>query len=107
MLKTPAMRCKLCGACVLSCVSPNPCPALARGLREPGHRLQLVTMLSDLLEGDRRRLGLSVGQAPWRLGVKVREYRELGAGTGWPTFDAYDRAAELYGWPQTLVRGAS
>jgi hypothetical protein len=61
-----------------------------------------MTMLSDLLERDRKRLGLWVGQASWRLGVKVPEYRELEAGTRWP-FDAYDRAARLFGWPQSFV----
>ena len=61
-------------------------------------------MLSDLLERDRRRLGLSVGQASWRLGVKVWECRELEAGTRWPSFDAYDRAAKLYGWPQSFAK---
>ena len=59
-------------------------------------------MLSDLLERDRRRLGLSVGQAAWRFGEKVPEYRELEAGTRRPSFDAYDRAAKLYGWPQSV-----
>ena len=34
-------------------------------------------MLSDLLRRDRERYGLSVGQAAWRLGVSIREYREL------------------------------
>jgi transcriptional regulator with XRE-family HTH domain len=60
-------------------------------------------MLSDLLRRDRRRLGLSVGQVAWRLGVKVPEYRELEAGTRWPSWDAFDRAARLYGWPQTFI----
>jgi transcriptional regulator with XRE-family HTH domain len=55
----------------------------------------------------RQRLGLSVGQAARRLGVKVGEYRELEAGTWWPSFDAYERAAKLYGWPRSFTRRVS
>ena len=39
-----------------------------------------VTAFSDLLRLDSERYGLRVGQAAWRLGVSVREYRELEAG---------------------------
>jgi hypothetical protein len=42
--------------------------------------------------------------AAWRLGVSVREYRELEAGTRWPSWDTYDRMCKLYGWPQTFVK---
>jgi hypothetical protein len=34
-------------------------------------------MLPEMLEQDRRRADWSMGQAAWRLGVSVREYREL------------------------------
>jgi hypothetical protein len=34
-------------------------------------------MLPTMLEQDRKRAGWSVGQAAWRLGVSIREYREL------------------------------
>jgi hypothetical protein len=37
-------------------------------------------MLPKMLEHDRKQAGWSVGQAAWRLGVSVREYRELEAG---------------------------
>jgi len=39
-----------------------------------------MAMLPTMLEEDRRRAGWSVGQAAWRIGVSVREYREIGAG---------------------------
>jgi len=38
-------------------------------------RLVSVTMLPVMLKHDRKRAGRSVGQAAWRLGVSVREYR--------------------------------
>jgi hypothetical protein len=34
-------------------------------------------MLPGMLGHDRKRAGWSVGQAAWRLGVSIREYREL------------------------------
>jgi predicted transcriptional regulator len=37
-------------------------------------------MFCKMLEDDRRRAGWSMGQVAWRLGVSVREYRELEAG---------------------------
>src|SRR5215210_3591233 len=36
-----------------------------------------MAMLPKLLEQDRKQAGWSVGQAAWRLGVSIREYREL------------------------------
>ena len=60
-------------------------------------------MLPTMLEHDRRRAGWSVGQAAWRLGVSVREYRELKAGTRTPEWETFDRICTLYGWPQTFV----
>jgi hypothetical protein len=42
-------------------------------------------------------------QAGWRFGVIVREYRELEAGTRFPTFETWDRIYKLYGWPQTFT----
>ena len=44
-----------------------------------------------------------MGQAAWRLGVSVREYREIEAGEGWPNGETWDRICNLYGWPQTFV----
>jgi transcriptional regulator with XRE-family HTH domain len=61
-------------------------------------------MLSAMLEHDRKRAGWSVGQAAWRLGITERAYRELEAGTRWPSRQTFDRICELYGWPQTFVK---
>jgi hypothetical protein len=38
-----------------------------------------MAMLPTMLAQDRQRAGWSVGQAAWRLGLTVREYRELEA----------------------------
>ncbi len=60
-------------------------------------------MFPDMLKRDRRRRGFTVGQVAWRLGVSVREYRELEAGERFPTFETCDRICKLYGSPQTFV----
>ena len=60
-------------------------------------------MLPAMLEHDRKQAGWSVGQVAWRLGVSVREYRELEAGGRSPNFETWDRICKLYGWPQTFV----
>jgi hypothetical protein len=39
----------------------------------------------------------------WRLGVSVREYREIEAGARVPSWETWDRICKLYGWPQTFV----
>jgi hypothetical protein len=51
-----------------------------------------------MLERDRRRHGFRVCQVAWHLGVTLREYRELEAGTRDPTFETWDRMCKLYGW---------
>ena len=56
----------------------------------------------DKLEHDRKRAGWSVGLAAWRLGVTVREYRELEAGERVPSWETRDRICLLFGWPQTF-----
>jgi hypothetical protein len=48
-------------------------------------------MLPKMLEGDRRRAGWALGRAAWRLGVTMREYRELEAAARSPTFETWDR----------------
>ena len=58
-------------------------------------------MLLAMLENDQPQAGWSVGQAAWRLGVRVREYRELEAGE--PNGETFHRICKLYGWPQTFV----
>jgi predicted transcriptional regulator len=60
-----------------------------------------------MLEQDRTRVGWSVGRAAWRLGVSVREYREIEAGARVPSWETWDRIRKLYGWPQTFVGGQS
>jgi hypothetical protein len=42
-------------------------------------------------------------QAAWRFGVSVREYRELEAGSRFPSVDTCDRVCKLFGWPQAVV----
>jgi predicted transcriptional regulator len=56
-----------------------------------------------MLEDDRRQAGLSVGQAAWRLGVSVREYRALEAGARSPSFETWNRICKLYAWRQTFA----
>jgi hypothetical protein len=46
---------------------------------------------------------LAVGRAAWELGVSIREYRELEAGTRMSDWETFDRICKLYGWPQTFV----
>jgi DNA-binding XRE family transcriptional regulator len=62
-----------------------------------------MTMFGDMLERDRKRWGLSVGQAAWRFGVNPAVYREIEAGTRWPSFETYDRICKLFGWPQAFT----
>jgi DNA-binding XRE family transcriptional regulator len=44
-----------------------------------------------------------MGQAAWELGVSIREYRELEAGTRSPSFETWDRICKLFGWPETFA----
>ncbi len=53
----------------------------------------------SMMTRDRARLGFTVGQAAWRLGIKPQEYRELEAGTRWPSSTVWERMVALYGWP--------
>jgi hypothetical protein len=62
-----------------------------------------MAALPTMLAEDRQRAGWSVGQTAWRLGITVREYRELEAGERWPSFETWDRICKLHGWPQTFV----
>jgi transcriptional regulator with XRE-family HTH domain len=66
-----------------------------------------MAMLPKMLEQDRKRSGWSLGQAAGRLGVSVREYRELEAGACSPSFETWDRICKLFGWPQTFVGSRS
>ena len=60
-------------------------------------------MLPTMLEKGRNRAGWSVGHTAWRLGITIREYREIEAGERSPSWDTWDRICKLYGWPQTFV----
>ncbi|MDP9331203.1 MAG: helix-turn-helix domain-containing protein [Actinomycetota bacterium] len=60
-------------------------------------------MFAAMLRRDRERWGLTIAQAAWRLGVRSSEYRELEAGTRWPSFDTYDRICKLFAWPQAFM----
>ena len=62
-----------------------------------------MAMLLAMLEPDRERAGWRVGRATWELGVSIREYRELEAGSRWPDFETWDWIRKLYGWPQTFA----
>jgi Helix-turn-helix domain len=62
-----------------------------------------VATFPDMLRRDRERWGMRECQAAWRVGVSVREYRELEAGERWPDYVTWDRICKLYGWPQTFV----
>lgn len=62
-----------------------------------------MAALPWMLENDRKRAGWSVGQVAWRLGVSIREYREIEAGERSPTLDTWDRICTTFGWPQTFA----
>lgn len=63
----------------------------------------MVAMFGQMLRRDRERSGLSIARASWLVGVTPMEYKELEAGTKPPTADAFERACELFNWPQTFV----
>ena len=63
----------------------------------------MVPLFAGMLERDRKRHGFRVCQAAWHLGVTVREYRELEAGTRFPTPEVWARMCELFGWPRRFV----
>jgi hypothetical protein len=53
----------------------------------------------SMMSRDRKHEGLRVCRAAWLVGVTVREYRELEAGTRWPTSTEWERMVALFGWP--------
>ena len=53
--------------------------------------------------GDVRANLHGVRLAAWRLGVSVREYRELEAGLRSPSFETWDAICKLFGWPQSIT----
>ncbi len=66
-----------------------------------------VAMFASMLKRDRERNGLRIARASWLVGVRVREYRELEAGTKSPDCDTYERVCELCGRPRWLREGCS
>ena len=58
----------------------------------------MVAMFRKMLEEDRRRAGWSVGQAAWRLGITVREYRQIEAGVRHVASDAQTLPASRPFW---------
>ncbi len=66
-------------------------------------RIGDVAAFDNLLRQDRRRWGLSIGEAAWRFGVTRAEYRALEAGDLLPSFDTYDWICKLFGWSQSFV----
>ncbi|MBA3363788.1 MAG: helix-turn-helix transcriptional regulator [Actinobacteria bacterium] len=55
-------------------------------------------MFGDPLRRDRGRSGWSIARASWLVGVSPREYRDLEAGLRPPSFEAWSRVCELFGW---------
>ena len=64
-------------------------------------------MFATMLRRDRERNGLRIARASWLVGVSVREYREIEAGTKPPDGDTYERVCELFGWPDARRLGNS
>ena len=62
-----------------------------------------MAALLGMLEHDRKQSGWSVGQTAWRLGVSIREYREIEAGERPPSWEMWDRICKTFGWRQTFV----
>jgi hypothetical protein len=50
-----------------------------------------MAMLPVMLEQDRKLASSSIGQAAWRLGVSIREYRRLKPGARSLSFETWDR----------------
>ena len=48
-------------------------------------------------------IALRIARASWLVGVTVREYREIEAGTKAPDWDTYERVCELFGWPRSFT----
>jgi hypothetical protein len=69
-------------------------PIRCRETRDAGLRLtypSAVAPLPSMLEHDWKQAGWSVGRAARGLGISIREYRELEAGTRFPNWETYER----------------
>jgi hypothetical protein len=62
-----------------------------------------MAMLPTMLEADRKREGWWVGRAAWRLGMSIREYRELEASERWPKEGTWGRIFEVFGWNRNFA----
>lgn len=60
-------------------------------------------MLPTMLDHDRKQAGWSVSQVAWRLGLSVREYRELEAGRSITDIRDVGPHLQAVGWPQTFA----
>ncbi len=60
-------------------------------------------MFGQMLQKDRERWGLSIGQVAWRFGVSRSTYLEIEDGTRWPSFETYERICDSFGWPRAYV----
>jgi predicted transcriptional regulator len=60
-------------------------------------------MFRKMFEDDRRRAGWSMGQVAWRLGVSIREYREVEACARSPSSETWNRIHDLFGWRFVLA----
>jgi len=67
------------------------------GPNSPG-LLRVMAAFPEMLRRDRERWGFA--SAKLRLGVSVREYRQLEAGERWPDSVTWDRICTLYGGPR-------
>lgn len=56
-----------------------------------------------MLRRDLERLGFTVGQVAWRLGISPREYRELEDGDGFPDSYTWEAMGKLFGWPRSFA----
>jgi DNA-binding XRE family transcriptional regulator len=56
-----------------------------------------------LLAEDRKQAGWSIGRAAWRLGVSVRDYREIEDGERSPAWETFDPICKMFGWQRTFI----
>lgn len=60
-------------------------------------------MLPTMLEQNRKRADWSVEQAARRLGVSIREHREIESGERSPNGEQCSRISKTFGWPETFA----
>jgi plasmid maintenance system antidote protein VapI len=62
-----------------------------------------MPMPADVLERGRERLGFTVGQVAYRVGVTPAEYRDLLAGRRSWTCETWDKISNLFGIPRSFA----